>query len=360
MQKSYANFKDPFGLLKRMLLSRDRAARSALYRAAAMKFVGPLDLMLEKSERRLLQEENRISNLPIIFVVGAPRSGTTLLHQTLARYLPMTYFTNLSALFPRAPLTASLKFARFLKAKRFDDRSFYGNVAGWAAPNDGFHVWNRWLGTDRYRAPQQISASAAREMRTFFNAWLAAFEQPFINKNNRNTDCVALLASIFDHACFIEVRRHPVYVAQSLLQARQQIQGSAEIGWGLHSADSSSGKGHIDEICEQVFSIEKKLRTDKQRVAPGRYMEVSYERFCQNPRELVQKIARTFLQQELDESALRQNLRPFRVTNEIRIGRMEFDQIQKRIEALYGASALSKFEDYPLTHCEALPAAPQL
>lgn len=360
MQKSYVNFQDPLGLLKRMLLSGDRAARSALYRAATGMFLQPLDRILEKNERRLLQEKHRASNLPILFVVGAPRSGTTLLYQTLASYLPVTYFTNLSALFPRAPLAASLKFARFLKAKRLDDHSFYGNVAGWAAPNDGFHVWNRWLGADRYRAPQQVSASAAREMRTFFNAWLATFEQPFLNKNNRNTDCVALLASIFDHACFIEVRRHPVYVAQSLLQARQQIQGSKAIGWGLHSSTSVSGKSHIDEVCEQVFSIEKKLRADKQRVAPERYMEVSYERFCRHPREHVQKIARRFLQKEPEESALRQNLRPFRATNEIRIDRVEFDKIQKRIEALYGASALSEFEDQPLTHCEALPAVPQL
>jgi hypothetical protein len=330
MKSSYANFHDPAGLLKRLLLSKDRAARSALYRTAAAMLLQPLDLVLEMIERRQLQEA-AASTLPVIFIVGAPRSGTTLLYQTLARYLPVTYFTNLSALFPRAPITASRLLARFLEVKNFDDRNFYGNVAGLAAPNDGFHVWNRWLGADRYRAPQQISESAKREMKNFFNTWLAAFEKPFINKNNRNTDCVPLLASIFAPAYFIEVRRHPVYVAQSLLLARLRIQGSKEIGWGLHSSTGAPGKSCVDDVCEQIFNIEMKLRADKKFVAPKRFMEISYEQFCHDPCSFVQKISQEFLQKEIDETALRRKLPPFAVTNDVRVERKEFEMIQARL-----------------------------
>ena len=199
MKSEYDNFQDPLGLLKRMLLAKDRAARSALYRAAAGMMLQPLDSLLEYFERQKVREA-KFSDLPMIFIVGAPRSGTTLLYQTLARFLPVTYFTNWSALFPRAPITATLTAQRFLSAKRFDDRSFYGNVAGLAAPNDGFHVWNRWLGADRYRAAQQISETDARDLKVFFNAWRAAFALPFLNKNNRNSDCVALLAHLFSNA----------------------------------------------------------------------------------------------------------------------------------------------------------------
>ncbi len=356
MKSDYANFRDPTGLLKRMLLSKDRAAHSALYRAAAAMLLQPLDLILERVERRKLQEA-KASDLPMVFIVGAPRSGTTLLYQTLAHFLPVTYFTNWSALFPRAPITASLWADRFLKAKRFDDRSFYGNVAGLAAPNDGFDVWNRWLGADRYRASQQIDESAKREMKFFFNAWLAAFEKPFINKNNRNTDCVGLLASTFEHAYFIEVRRHPVYVAQSLLLARLRIQGSKEIGWGLRSVDGAPGKSGVDEVCDQVFNIEMKLRADKQSLAPNRFMEIPYEQFCRDPRSFVQHIAQNFLKKEIDETALRRNLQPFGVTNEVRLERKEFEMIHARIGELYGAAALSEFEDHSAVSCEASSAA---
>lgn len=356
MKSEYANFRDPLGLLQRMLLSKERAAYSALNLAAAAVLLRPLDFVLERCERRKLQEA-KASTLPMIFVVGAPRSGTTLLYQTLAHFLPVTYFTNWSALFPRAPITANQVASRFLRTKRFDDRSFYGNVAGLAAPNDGFHVWNRWLGADRYRALQQISASAEREMKTFFNAWHGAFAKPFLNKNNRNTDCIALLAAIFEHAYFIEVRRHPVYVAQSLLLARQRIQGSKAIGWGLRSANAASGKSYVDEVCEQVFAIETKLRADKRRVPPGRLMEISYERFCENPRSVVQRIAQDFLKKEIDEAALRRELRSFDATNAARVEREEFAMIQGRINELYGATALSEFENGLSTRCEASPAA---
>jgi hypothetical protein len=343
MSHGYSNFQNPLGLIKRMLLSKDRAARSALYRAGFAVLMQPLDRLLQSFEERHLREVAP-TTLPIILIVGAPRSGTTLLYQTLARFLPVTYFTNFSALFPRAPITASRLFERFLGAKSFDDRNFYGNVAGLSAPNDGFHVWNRWLGADRYRAPQQLSEINKREMKDFFNAWLAAFGKPFINKNNRNTDCVALLASIFENACFVEVRRDPVYVAQSLLLARLHIQGSKEIGWGLRSRTGKSRKSYVDEVCEQVFDIEMKLRDDKQRLAPGRLLEVSYEQFCHDPYRFVQRISQEFLKREADETALRRELKPFGVTNAVRIENKEIERIRARLGELYGGEASTQFE----------------
>lgn len=343
MKSEYGNFQDPLGLLQRMLLSKDRAARSALYRAASGMMLQPLDLLLEYFERKKLQEA-KFSNLPMLFIVGAPRSGTTLFYQTLARFLPVAYFTNWSALFPRAPITATLAAKRFLSAKHFNDRSFYGNVAGLAVPNDGFQVWNRWLGTDRYRAQQQISEAAKREMRVFFNAWCAALQLPFLNKNNRNTDCVALLASIFSNAYFIEVRRHPVYVAQSLLLARLRIQGSKEIGWGLRSSSGTPGKNYIDAVCEQIFEIEMKLRVDKIKVQPQRYIEISYEAFCANPVAFVQRIGQEILNQASDAAVLRRRLQPFVVTNTPRLAPEEYEKIRARIGELYEADRLAEFE----------------
>jgi hypothetical protein len=333
---NHANFRDPVGLVVRMLRSGDRAARSALLRAASTVLLTPIDRLLVPRERRRIQQAGA-STFPLLLIVGAPRSGTTFVYQTLARYLSVTYFNNLSALFPNAPLTASALFTRFLPEPTADFHSYYGNTAGLAAPNDGFHIWNRWLGTDRYRTPQELAPQSVEEMRRFFAAWTNTFARPLLNKNNRNADCVALLGSVFPNAYFIEVRRDPVYVVQSLLIARQRIQGSKAIAWGLGSRDQDPSRGalsYVDDVCEQVYRIELKLQDDKRRLGPDRFIEVSYEGFCDDPARTIEQVAQRTGCKRAHPGTLGVELSPH-ATNEIRLEASEFRRIEERIADLY-------------------------
>ena len=144
----YGNFRDPVGLLKRMLLSGNRAAYDALLRAGLAIGVTPIDLLLQSRERRHLSEVSLDKPThPQLLIVGPPRSGSTLLYQTLARYADVSYLSNLSDLFPRSPIAATslLQRRRKLGGKNFSN--YYGQTAGLRAPNDGFAVWNRWAGT---------------------------------------------------------------------------------------------------------------------------------------------------------------------------------------------------------------------
>ena len=162
LKGNYANFQDPLGLVLRMLGSGDQAALSALYREAGSLITAPLDRLLQPFETSLLSQK-RAANLPIILVVGSPRSGSTLVYQTLAQVLPVSYLNNLSALFPHAPITTCqllnplLRPRTSLGTRSVDFHNFYGNTAGLGAPNDGFHVWNRWLGQNRYTVSRQLS-----------------------------------------------------------------------------------------------------------------------------------------------------------------------------------------------------------
>ncbi|MFX0198862.1 MAG: sulfotransferase [Candidatus Hodarchaeota archaeon] len=334
----YGNFRDPLGLLIRMIRSDDRAAHFILFRTAITYLLAPFDFVLQPFETQRLKKSSP-SSLPILLIVGVPRSGTTLLYQVLADCLPLSYFNNLSSLFPRSPISAGFLFNRYLNQKGQRFTSYYGNTAGFSAPNDGFHVWNRWLGKDRYSAPEQIDHAAKGEMRRFFNAWLSTFNKPFLNKNNRNTDCVSLLAETLDNTYFIECRRNPLYTAQSLIIARQQIQGSKVIGWGLHAKNSNPGRGplgYVDAVCDQIYEVEIKLRDDKKRIGEERFIEVSYERFCEDPFGAVQLVSKRILGRDLDDKPLRSHLKPFESTNKMRIKRSEFDRIQSRLRELYG------------------------
>lgn len=240
-----------------------------------------LDRILVRREEKLL-EAAQPSSHPVLLVVGAPRSGTTLTHQLLAAHCVSSYFTNRNSLFGRAPLAASALWDRF-PAGSIRRRSFYGLSRGWDGPNDAFHVWNRWFGEDRYR-PAQPGVHAMEEIGRFFDAWRTLHPMAVISKNNRNTALMPSLAKSIDGVRFVVVHRDPVYVAQSLIEARQMVQGSTEIGWGLAAR---SGGDPIEDVVRQVQQISALIEND----APTRAIHIDYEHLCEDPATVIKTIA---------------------------------------------------------------------
>ncbi|MDX2286246.1 MAG: sulfotransferase [Bacteroidia bacterium] len=337
---SYSNFKDPVGLLKRMLASGNRAAYFTILREGLGVALKPLDWLLQGAERRRIRRA-KPSDLPLILILGGSRSGTTLFYQTLAQYLPVSYFNNLSAPFPRSPITAGKLFSRFLRRGKKTFQNYYGSVSGFSGPNDGFHIWNRWLGEDRNAVPAQIAPEQVRDMQQFFHAWHEAFGKPFLNKNNRNSLCVQLFYEAFPRIVFVEIRRDPVYVIQSLIQSREAVQGSKYIAWGLASTDSDPGTdplSYVDDICRQVHAVEAELDEARSAVPDAQYIRVSYESFCQNPAGVVQELSRRIWGAELPAAQL-SDLKPFENTNRKRLSDAEFERILLRVNELYGQTA---------------------
>jgi hypothetical protein len=337
--REYASFRDPIGLIWRMMRSAHPAAYSSLFHAGLAILARPLDIAFQRAERRSIAA-GRQSDLPLIFVVGAPRSGTSLIYQVLAHCLDVSYFTNVDAMFRRSPITAARVFGSRSRRRSARFRSFFGQTAGLTAPNDGFHVWNRFLGTDRYATPARLSDPVSRQMATFFNAWLSTFGKPLLNKNNRNTDGVELLASHLPNAYWIAVRRDPFFVAQSLILARAEVQGSKNVGWGLRSRSSQSSDplGYVDDVCDQITEIDKKLAQATSALDPGRIQEIRYEDFCRNPTEHVQRLLQ-WVPQLKSAAASDIDLSAFPVSNKVRLTAPEAQRIR---ESLLNAEATAE------------------
>lgn len=335
----YSNFRDPVGLVLRMLGSKNRAAYHALGRAAISMGVAPLDWWWERKERqKLAAADHAKAKQPLVLIVGPPRSGSTLLYQTLAHYADATYLTNLTSMFPRSPISCANLLHAYRQSTRKSPRqfqNFYGQTPGFNAPNDGFEVWNRWLGDDRYRTPEAFDEHTISNMQQFFAAWTAEFDKPFVNKNNRNALCLGMLAEILPQATFVVIRREPLFVVQSLIEARLCVQGAKDCPWGLASVRERSTEStplqYVDDVCDQVLEIEQRLQLQLRKITPARYIELTYEGFCKQPLLTLQQIASQVQGLNLTAQLMDAGLASFKISSTVRLTDAERQRAEQRL-----------------------------
>jgi hypothetical protein len=273
-----------------MIFSGNRAAHWSMVREAIRPLIMPLDVALQIAERRALRKGGTDLARPVLLIVGPPRAGTTVLYQLLADALETTWFPNVSEMFPRSPITASRMLA-FKRNKSRRLRSFYGQTPGLSAPNDGFQVWNRWLGKDRY--DPSLLPGADKQMLRFLSAWTTMFKKPLLNKNNRNTFCLPQLHDAIPSAHFVILQRSPTDIARSLVRAREFVQGEKQGPWGLASQSNHEGDplGYINDVCQQIGIINERIETAKVLLDADRLTCCCYEELCEDPTAIVESIA---------------------------------------------------------------------
>lgn len=329
----YQQFRDPVGLVSRMLRSRESGATFALTRAALEVLAAPIDLALQPFERRLISAA-RGNPLPIVQIVGPPRSGTTMAYQVLSHGLPYAYFDNLNSLFPRSAITAGRLFGVSKRRPDPQARSYYGNTSGLRGTNDGFHVWDRWLGEDRSRVVDPLPDPVQEDMLRFFRAWFAHFPRPLLTKHNQNLLCMETLARALPSTIFVVVVRDPVYTAQSLLIARERIQGDRRIPWGL-GARNDQPPGTVSDpvldVANQVRTIFASLREQIRTAPSDRVLCVRYADFCAAPQRWADEVHRLVEQQwQPSEPLQRPTLDAICLDNEdrVRISVGEFERME--------------------------------
>ena len=326
-----SHFRQPWRLAGRLLKTRDPAAIYAMSLAAAGVAVSPLDFCLSLLEPRG-NDDPEPSTGPLLFVCGGPRVGTTLVCQTLVRHLPVSHFTNLTSLFPAAPLTATRLFARFLSEPVSEYRSFYGRTTRLSGLNDALYLWDRWLGADRLDASPTLGPSTADEMRRFFASWRDLTERPLAAKCNRLNAAAHLVAEALPEATFICVEREPTWHAQSLLQARKMINGAVGSPYGLTSPAAANGDDPVAGVVEQVQFHAQLAATQEERIGRDRFWRVSYEDFCREPATLVKRAAET-LWEGPERPEIDREIQPHRAANRRTLDTETFAKIEELLSA---------------------------
>lgn len=240
------------------------------------------------------------------FIIGPPRCASTLLYQLVAYTLSVSYFTNLTGRLrikesPSLPILS----ARLVKASHLTERhqetfaNYYGYGKGWGGPHTG-EIWSQWF-PDGYVSPGEL---CERERQGVYQAVAATeriFDRPFVSKALNHSVRIRALVEIFPDALFVQSLRDPLDMAQSIYLARtrdfpylpRKPEDLERVWFSVKPKEYESikDKSLIEQVCEQVYFVERNISADRTVVGEERFHFVHYEDLCHDPQREVEKIA---------------------------------------------------------------------
>lgn len=283
-----------------MLSSGKKAAPFTLWLTAISILATPVDWLMQRFETGTRRKVSQQHAGPHIIICGPARSGTTLMYQVLAQNLNVAYVRNFTSAFSRSPVLASRLFTRKNTGRHKQDyENYYGKTAGMQSPSEANHLWNQWVEPDSSEFRTVLSLEGATHMADFFTCFSASESKPTLSKNNNANAFADLVAQSLDNAYFICLTRETRYLAQSLLQARIEINGDIDQSYGVTQASSESmnmategdaTNDPVKQVLKQIDYLNNLAKEQQEKLGAERFWIVDYEVFCNDPAALVKRV----------------------------------------------------------------------
>jgi len=263
------------------------------------------DRVIRQMNERLQPLEERLRSgmdgpkKPVLFVMGLPRSGTTLLTQMLIRHVQLGYVNNLIAKFWLAP-GVGCHLVRALNSKAAAPlnlvlESEVGFTAGYDGPHEFGYFWQHWLPfSDSHFLDADQQAQVDRKgLRAEVALMESAWELPMVFKNAAALPLQTLfLAELFPTAFFLYIRRDLKDVARSFWRHRERYQGSPD-GWYFIKPSgwqAVQGAALPEKIAVQLEWTQRALQEQFQILPAERQIVLSYENLCVDPESSLRRI----------------------------------------------------------------------
>lgn len=246
---------------------------------------------------------------PQLFILGLPRSGTTLIYQYIVHRLKVAYFTNGVGTLPNAPCLATLVQNWIYGDYSSDFISHYGKVRGPAAPREAGGFWGRFFDPDNYVGYDELSKDDVTRLRKTIAIVERSFGGvPFVNKNVKHLLRIEALKKTFPDCHFLVVERDRVQVALSLLRGRYETQADPRQWLSARPPDfqTLATRTLVEQVSGQLDSLNARLEEDISKLDGRDVTRVKYGDFCKNPEELIARLRPAILDVETRSPALRQ------------------------------------------------------
>ncbi|MBW2004571.1 MAG: sulfotransferase [Deltaproteobacteria bacterium] len=255
-----------------------------------------------QSIQQMFEKNKTESNHQILLILGAPRSGTTLLSQMLASRLDVGYPSNLMARFYEAPavgafLQETLIKNRFHNYKKY--QSIHGTTQRIEEPHEFGYFWSRHLAaSEDVHEPDdnRIKEIDIRDLNTELQSVVSIFKKPVVFKcplGNFFIPVLRLIPNIF----FIDLQRNLLELAQSIWRVRQERLGSAEKWWSLRPRHYYQLKRlpPAQQIAGQILAIRSAITRGLSDVEENRKLVINYEELIKEPEAVIDKVIQKLL-----------------------------------------------------------------
>ncbi len=220
--------------------------------------------LLERNSKQNKSAKN--IRKPPVFIIGAPRSGSTILYQLITNSKDVLYINNFINLFHRNLYSGFLLNERFFGLGHHNCfSSEFGNTlnCGWKAPSESGNFWYNWLDrSNDYHLNNKIDESSVEKIRNVIFTIVHRFNRPLVFKNLNNSLRLPLLHRISKKNKILWIKRDPRYTVQSILLARRGLEIPTHQVWSVNPFDNYSFDSEIELIVNQVYKIEKIIKQD--------------------------------------------------------------------------------------------------
>ena len=274
----------------------NRKRKAAFYKDESQEtFLLEINRVLQQNEAEKYQDFEEV--FPTVFVVGLPRSGTTLMTQLLARGLDIGYINNFTARFWLAPVTG-IKLSNIIYGNKTDISfsSKYAATPGVSDVHEFGYFWRYWLKKDNIG---QILKSKEIEneiewdklRRTILNMH-QAFGKGWMCKNIYGSYHIARMQWLLKKSIFVYIERDPLDVAISIHDARKKFFEDTSLWWSTIPLEYEElrKKPAVEQIAGQVQHLRAFYKKEFENTDQDRYIRVHYDDVCKDPLTLLKTI----------------------------------------------------------------------
>jgi len=229
-------------------------------------------------------------------LLGAPRTGSTILYQLLAKFLGLPYFSNLTnARYAATPIVGLAIQHAVAATCTIALESSFGKVAGAFQPSEASAVMGHWCGGGH--PSQSVSASVLEDKREHMHRTLVAaqrmYRRPILIKNAWNCFRIGSLSMVFPRARFIWIRRDIRHAALSDLSARY-VTKKSPLAWNSatpSTVDTLRTLPYWEQVVENQFEFNEAISASLQSLPAERATSLWYEDFRVSPASCLRKLA---------------------------------------------------------------------
>ncbi len=296
--------------------------------------------------------ENKINNnkWPYIFIIGSPRSGTTLILQWLASLSCFSYPTNILTRFAYAPyLGAQIQKMLFDKEydfngdftdiqSEFNFISDLGKSKGALATNEFQHFFRNYMPNfdPEFLNEEQLKKVDFEGINRGLSSIEYAFNKPFVTKLMMLQFNLSEVYQNIPKSFFIFVKRNSLFNMQSIFLARKKYYGSEKIWWSVKPKEYKRLK-KLDvyhQIAGQVYNTNKSISDELNSFPEKSKLIINYEEFCANPEKIYQKLTKMLNELNYDIKVKYKGEKSFDIKNSIKLEEEIINKLKKAYQNL--------------------------